>query len=311
MASAAPPSPARRKWKSLSGSSEAPLLPQGRLAGPMPWVIAIMIALTVVAVASGLSLRNAASAASADLEGGLTVQVVNAAPAERNRQAAAAGEVLRRTAGVADVRPVAQDELNRLVEPWLGTRPGDDIDALPIPALIDVKLSGPATPERIEVVRKAIKAAAPSARVDAQSAWLAPVFGAIASLQWLALGLVALLGFAASAAVLLAARTALGTNRGTIEIVHLLGATDRQIARIFQRSIMIDAAAGGAAGLALGLAAILVLGQQFAALGSGLVSAGGLDWSDWAIVAAIPFAGVALAMLTARITVLRALGQML
>jgi cell division transport system permease protein len=277
----------------------------------MPWVIAIMIALTVVAAASGLSLRNAALAASADLEGGLTVQIVNAAPAERTRQAAAALEVLRKTPGVAQASLVPQEELNRLVEPWLGTKPGDNVDALPIPALIDVRLAGAATPERVEALRGALRPVAASARVDAQSAWLAPVFGAIRALQWMAAGLIALLAFATAAAVLLAARTSLGTNRATIEVVHLLGATDRQIARIFQRSIAVDAMAGGAAGLALGLTAILLLSRQFAALGSGMVSAGGLGWADWTAIALIPVAGVVLAVITARVTVLRALGRML
>ena len=84
----------------------------------------------------------------------------------------------------------------------------------------------------------------PSARIDAQASWLAPVFHAIASLQWLALGLVVLLAATSAAAVWLAARSALGSNRDTIEIVHLLGGTDGQIARIFQRSIAIDALAG-------------------------------------------------------------------
>jgi cell division transport system permease protein len=277
----------------------------------MPWVIAIMVALTVVAAASGLSLRNAALAASADLEGGLTVQIVNAAPAARTRQAAAALEVLRKTPGVAQASLVPQEELNRLVEPWLGTKPGDDVDALPIPALIDVHLADAATPERVEALRGALRPVAASARVDAQSAWLAPVFGAIRALQWMAAGLIALLAFATAAAVLLAARTSLGTNRATIEVVHLLGATDRQIARIFQRSIAVDAMAGGAAGLALGLTAILLLSRQFAALGSGMVSAGGLGWADWTAIALIPVAGVVLAVITARVTVLRALGRML
>ena len=103
------------------------LLPQARLSGPMPWVIAIMIALTVVAAASALSLRNLAQTASADLEGGLTVQIVNASPDERNRQADQALNLLRKTPGIADAHRVEQNELNRLVEPWLGTRTGDEI----------------------------------------------------------------------------------------------------------------------------------------------------------------------------------------
>ena len=120
-----------------------------------------------------------------------------------------------------------------------------------------------------------------------------------------------LFSLTSAAAVWLAARSALGGNRGTIEIVHLLGGTDAQIARIFQRSVAFDAAAGGAVGLGLGLVAVVVLGRQFAALGSGMVAGGGLGTIDWLLIAAIPVIGVMIAMLTARLTVLGALRRML
>ncbi|GAO54539.1 ABC transporter permease [Novosphingobium sp. MD-1] len=293
------------------GNNEARLLPEARLSGPMPWVIAIMIALTVVAAASGLALRNAAQTASADVEGGVTVQVVSAAPAERNRQALAALATLRGAPGVVSARVVPQEELNALVEPWLGTRPGDDVEALPIPALLDVRLSGHATPDRIAALRARVARNAPAARVDAQAGWLTPVFSAIHALQWLAGGLIALLALATVAAVLLASRNALGNHRDTIEIVHMLGGTDNQIARIFQRSMAMDAAAGGIVGLLVGLIVVVLLGRQFAALGSGMTTSAGLLWSDWIVIAAIPLAGVALAVVTARVSVLRNLRRML
>src|SRR3546814_6831050 len=42
------------------GTDDRRLLPEGRLSGPMPWVIAIMMLLTVLAAATGLGLRHAA-----------------------------------------------------------------------------------------------------------------------------------------------------------------------------------------------------------------------------------------------------------
>jgi cell division transport system permease protein len=122
---------------------------------------------------------------------------------------------------------------------------------------------------------------------------------------------VGLLAATTAAAVWLAARSALGSNRETVEIIHLLGGTDGQIARIFQRSIGLDAALGGLAGLLLGLATIMLLGRQFARLGSGMVAGGSFGGADWAMLAAMPLLGVVLAMLTARLTVLSALRRML
>ena len=206
------------------------------------------------------------------------------------------------------LRVVPESELNALLDPWLG---GSGEEAVPVPALIDVELRGPADGARLSALRQALRPVAPAARVDAQSSWLGPVFSAISSLQWLAIALVVLLALTSAAAVWLAARSALGGNRGTIEIVHLLGGTDAQIARIFQRSVAFDAAAGGTVGLGLGMIAVLVLGRQFAALGSGMVAGGGLGAIDWVLIAAIPLVGFAIAMLTARLTVLSALRRML
>ena len=290
------------------------LVPQTRLAGPMAWVIAIMIALTVIAAAAGLALSNLAAHARAEIAGGLTVQIVDAAPAERARQAEVAVALLTNRDDVAQVRRVPDSELDALLEPWLGPRVTGSVadeDAIPVPALIDVRLKGAVTHRRLEQLRAVLAAAVPSARVDAQAGWLTPVFAAIASLQWLAAGLIVLLAATSAAAVWLAARSALGTNRETIEIVHLLGGSDGQIARIFQRSIGIDAAVGGFVGLALGLAATLLLGRQFAQLGSGMVAGGGLGPVDWIVLAAIPLAGLLLAMFTARLTVLAALRRIL
>jgi len=240
----------------------------------------------------------------------VTVQIVSAAPAQRQREAQAALAALAGAAGVVSATAVPQDQLDTLVEPWLGTHAGDDLDDLPIPALIDVRLGEPATPGRLETLRKLLAAKAPSARVDAQSSWLAPVFNAIGALQWAAGGLIALFAFATVSAVLLASRNALGTHRETIEIVHMLGATDVQIARVFQRSMATDAAMGGLVGLLAGIVTVLGLGRQFSALGSGMVAQGSLGWVDWVALAGIPVAGVLLVMLTARITVLAALRRM-
>lgn len=306
-----PPSPIRRNVPRFGSGDRAGVVAPTRLAGPMPWVIAIMVALAVLAAGAGLALNKLADNARAEIAGGLTVQVVEGAPAERARQAEIAVALLNNLEGVAEVHRVPDAELAALLEPWLGQQQVAGEEAIPVPALIDVRLAGPVTPRRLEALRRALAASVPSARLDAQAGWLAPVFEAVQSLQWLAVGLIVLLAATSAAAVWLAARSALGSNRDTIEIIHLLGGTDRQIAGVFQRSIGVDAALGGSVGLVLGLAAMVLFGRQFAQLGSGMVAGGQLGPIDWGLLAAIPLIGIVQAMLTARITVLAALRRML
>ena len=287
----------------------ARLLPKTRFGGPMPWVIAILIALVVVAAAGGLALANLATNARADLAQAVTVQIIEAAPARRSERAQAAAAALSSQPLVTSLRVVPQDELTALLEPWLGSSAGSQ--DVPIPALIDVELSAEAGPEQLANLQAALDRAVPGAKIDAQSVWLAPVYSALAALQWLALALIALVAVATAGAVWLAARNAFANHRETVEIIHLLGGTDGQITRVFQRSVMIEALFGASLGVALGSLIVWVLGQQFAALDSGMVGGATLGLNDWLLNATIPLVGVLLAILTARITISLALRAML
>ncbi|EIZ79323.1 cell division transport system permease [Novosphingobium sp. Rr 2-17] len=293
------------------------LIPQGRMSGPMPWVIAIMVAMTAIALAGGLALGNAVSNARAEIEGGVTVQVIEPRDDVRAREVTRAMEALKGLPGLSGMRRVPQAELDALIEPWLGTGitspsgSGATGTAIPVPALIDVRLKGAATPAQLAAITARVQPVAPSARVDAQSNWLKPVFDAMISLQVLSIAVVVLLAATLAAAVLLAARSALGANRDVIEVVHLLGGTDTQVARVFQRSIGYDAAGGGGVGLVLAMIVILMLGRRFSGLGAGMVDSGALGWSDWLLLALVPVLATGLAMLTARLTVLHALRKML
>ena len=179
-----------------------------------------------------------------------------------------------------------------------------------MPALIDVDLTaeGRAGLDRLRV---AVAAVAPAARVDDNAQWLAPLASLIGALKWLAAGLVMLMVGATAATVVLAARAALDTHRGTIEILHLMGATDVQVARLFQRRIALDALFGGLVGFILAGAVLIAIGRQVSALGSELLGSAAMPPLGWAVLFALPAFGVILAMLVARLTILRALGRML
>ncbi|MBB3989136.1 cell division protein FtsX [Croceicoccus naphthovorans] len=288
----------------------APLISQKAVAGPVPWVIAIMTALTVVAAAGGMALGSVARTAASDLSGGVTVQIAGPAAEEADRQARAAVAALTAQASVREVRRLSEDERSELLRPWLGDEAlGEDEDILVLPELIEIRLAAPADQAALTHIETALAKAAPDASVSADMDWLGPLAEAIDALQWLAIALVGLLVIATTAAVLLASRSALAANHDTIEIMHLLGAHDMQVARLFQRAAAVSAAAGGAAGFAVAELAIFTLAGRFAALGPGNTAAG-LGWTDWAALVLIPVAGVGLAAVTARLTVLATLRRM-
>lgn len=288
--------------------AERRLLTEGRLAGPMPWVIAIMMFMTVIAAAGGLGLGNAASGLTAGLANRVTVQIVEANPDERTAQARLAAQHLRQFPGVSNVRRVPDAEVDALLEPYIGA--GGSEDGIPVPALIDADLSDAAHAD-LEALRAAITDVAPSARIDDHAQFLAPLTGLIGSLTWLAIGIVLLTASALAATVILAVRSALNTHKSTIEVLHLMGATDAQIARLFQRRIALDALFGGIVGFLAAMIVVLLLGQRIAAVGSELLGGVSLPWTAWVALAILPFAGAGVAMLVARYTMVGALKKLL
>lgn len=295
------------------------LIPEGRLSGPMPWVIAIMIFLMVLATAAGLAFAEAGQNVSAQLSSRATVQIIEANPDLKARQTSDAAARLRGMELIEEVRVLPPEEIEELIAPWLGqtsgARNGGDtgglLEDIPMPALIDLKLVRPAREKELEILRAAISPLAESARVEPSSGLIAPVMSLIQSLQWIALGLVLLLALATAAAVIISARAALNTHKETIGVIHLLGGTDRQISRLFQRRIALDALLGGLLGLVCGSAIILLLGMQLSALGSGFMQSLGLSWYSWLIIGTVPILGMILAMVTARMTVMGALKKIL
>lgn len=281
-------------------AAEQRLIPGGRFAGPTPWLIAIMMFVTVIVAGAGLAMANSASNVSSSVGQRYSIEASSAATLATAARAAQAAP------GVRSVAIVDERELRQLLERWLGS--GASAPGLPLPHLADVALTPGADAAGL---RAAVSAAAPGVRLVPHRTLAAPLVRTIQLIGVVALAIVVMMGLASAAAVVLATRGALDTNRSTIELMHGMGATDTQISRLFMHRIALDALAGGLAGAAaaaLVFAALVAVGAGFVAdlAGTALLGPG-----DLAILALLPLGGVALAMLVARQAVLGALRERL
>ena len=284
---------------------ESRLLDESRRTRGMLWVMAIMLFLTVLAAALGLGMASASRTLDRQLAGRLTIQLVEADAARRDASAKAIVQRVRALPGVARVAEVDRARLAELLEPWLGEA-GLDAD-LPMPAMIDVDLaSGDAA--GVERVRAAARATAP---IDRHAQWLSPVSAFLNTITWFAVALVVLMATATTIVVLLTARGGLDTHRDTIAVLHMLGSTDMQVARLFQRRIALDTLLGGLLGTAAALAMVWLLGQQAAGLGSELLGGVSLVPLDWLLLLVLPLVFALMALLAARVAVLGTLGKTL
>ena len=277
------------------------LLPSGRFAGATPWLIGIMMFVMVVVAATGLALAGGARLVRDGVAHRYSIQIADGRASEARAVAAA-----RAAPGVTRVAPVPEAELRATLEQWLGPVAAGEGADLPLPALIDVELAPGSDPA---AVAAAVTRAVPSAQFIADQSRLAPMLGTLTALTAIASLIVLLIALATAAAVVLATRGALDTHRGTIDVLHGIGATDLQVTRLFQRKIALDALIGGTAG-AIVAGIVLALVAGLGALG---------DWTDGSllrgidllILVALPLLAAILATVVARSTVLAALrGQL-
>jgi cell division transport system permease protein len=280
--------------------AERRLIPASGVRGPVPLLIAIMTFVMVVVAAAGLALSNTASVVKAGVENRYSIQI-----ADGSVKAPTAISAARGAPGVSRVEQVPPEDLRRTLERWLGPE-GAKAD-LPLPVIIDVDLRPGADPS---AVSDRIERDVPGARFVAHRTSLAPLLDALRGLTLLAFGLVLLIALASAAAIVLAARGALDTHRGTIEVMHGIGATDDQVARLFLRQIAIDALLGGIGGAVVAglILAAIVGGASFA---TSLAGAPPIGWGDAAVLSLMPLAVALLATLVARGALVRALRERL
>ena len=285
------------------------LIPDGRLAGIMPWIIAIMLFLTALSAATAIRLGYSVQANSSGLARQATVQLLEPDPAARATDQKRIAAWLERFPGVSAVRAVPESEARQLLEPWIGSAVEDA--GIPVPALIDIAFASPPDNAQLRALRIQLVRQTSNARVDTHSSWIAPLLSFLRTILWIALSVLLLLLVATAATVALSVRAALNTHRSTIEIMHMMGSTDLQVARLFQRRIAVDSLFGGGLGLSAAILVLVLVGQRFSALGSGLLAGESFPIIGWLLLALIPLAVTGLAMLMARWTVLSALKRML
>jgi len=295
------------KLRLTTSASDHRLLDERQHTRSTMWIMAIMLFLTVLAAGFGLAVLAASSLLDRQLAGRLTLQLIEANETRRDQQVTALVAALSAMPNIAHASVVDRKELVNLLRPWLGAD-GSDPD-LPIPAMIDVdvRMADDAAVRRVET---AVKAIVPAARVDRHERWMSPVSNFMRLIVGLAFGLVLLLATATATVVILVGRAGLETHRNTIDVLHILGSTDLQVARLFQRRIALDTLFGGVIGTGLAVLAIIFLGMQAQTLGSDLLSGVALGPLDWILLLALPVLFAMLATLAARFSVLRTLRRL-
>lgn len=292
-------------WQGLlrgdGGKGDRIVPPTGFTAQLTLFSAGAMAFLAVFALALALATGRLAERWSLELAQSVTVRV-SAPAAEQEARAQAVIQILQATPGAGQPRLLPQDEVAALLAPWFG--PDMPVDALPMPALIDLPIDG--TDFDAEGLRLRLEAEAPGAVLDDHTGWRRPLVSAASRLR--AMGVISLLLIAAASAAMitLAAKAALAANGQVIRVLRLIGARDITIATAFVRRFTHRAALGSAVGTLAGMAGVALLPDMSAA-GGFLTGLGFQGWG-WLLPLLIPVIAAAVGFFATRWAALRMLG---
>jgi cell division transport system permease protein len=264
------------------------------LAGALVYAIVVVLAIAIVADQAVHALGERARLITVTLPLG---------DDDSGRAVGAAIDALYQNPSVITAEPVSDAELRALMTPWLGETGLDD---LPLPAMIDVRLSPLVAPD-LAVLQEALSDAVPGATlaIDAPTPDRARVAATLIR-NWSALfALIALpAGLLAIASI---TTLSLRLSREAVDLLRCMGATPDYLAGQFERYARASSLRGGAGGLGLALITVAI------ALYSGLATLDaipiGLRPLDWGLLAGMAAVSLLLAVAVVRISALEQLQQ--
>jgi cell division transport system permease protein len=254
--------------------------------GTFALLIGVTCLLLMLAAALTLAIHATSLTVKQQAKDRLLVQVAAADRISRDAVTAQVMQRLSQSAGVQSAHRLPEAQAAALVAPYMGEVQGM---SLPSPTLIDVRTTAPATVE--QAVHDLSNVTTLRAARD-----LEPVHKLLDAVEAVTVGAVLLAAAATIMIAVLAARTAISRERATLTILHAVGATDGQIARLIGQKLARDAVIGAAAGAIVALVVVwLTLGRVARA---GLATS--LGPFGWSMLVLLPVLLVACAMAAAQ-----------
>ena len=290
--------------KTLSASH---IMPRDKGAAPLDFVIAVMALLAALALGASMIAARAAEGWSQGLSDRVTVQVLPPENGDINGtlQAELRGAValLNATPGIAQVRILSDQEIEALVEPWIGK--SGAVAGIPLPRLIDAEVT-PGAAIDTEALAARLKAVAPHAVLDDHRRWLTRLEDLADTVRYAAYGILLLIAGATTAVVMLATRAGLDAHHEMVALLHQMGARAGFIARNIEWHYFISALLAAVAGtVTAGILFPTVAGLEvFGVAAVPFLPPLSLTWSELAWLAAVPVVISGIAWATARLSVL-------
>ena len=305
-----------RSRRTDPGQTIAPIVPAGSVTGrSLTLVITIMCFLACLTAGAVYMMNQSASAWLHDIASEVTVQVEARERTDVDKLVADVTKHLSQQPGIAAVRALSIADAAQLLEPWLGQI--DALKALPVPRLIAVELDRD-TPPDLEAVRASLGKQFKGVTLDDHRRWQQQIRTITRSFALGGLAILLLVGAATTAIIVSATKSAMAANREIVEVLHFVGATDRFIAREFERHFLRLGVRAGIVGAVWAMFVFVAMPTVMKLLGGGsvttdeirrLVGIATLDAMGYVLLGIVVLVIASLCMLTSRLGVYRILNS--
>lgn len=294
--------------------AHSPIVPARSVTGrSLTLVIAIMCFFACLTAGAVYLMNQSAAAWLRDISSEVTAQIEARDRGDADKLVRDVARFLERQPGIRSVKPLSGAENAALLEPWLGQ--SESLRNLPVPRLVAIEIDRVSPPD-FAVLRSALAGQFKGVTLDDHRHWQNQIRTVTKSFALGGLAILMLVGAATTAIIVSATRSALASNREIVEVLHFVGATDRFIAREFEKHFLRLGIKAGIVGAACAMVAFAGLPFVMEMLGGGsvtigeikrLVGTGALDLSGYVLLGVVVVVIAALCMLTSRIGVYRIL----
>jgi cell division transport system permease protein len=292
-----------------------PIVPAGSVMGrSLTLVITIMCFLACLTAGAVYMMNQSAAAWLRDIASEITVQVEATARTPIEPKLKEVAVFLGKQPGVVGVKTLSAQDSGALLEPWLGQ--SGALKDLPIPRLIAIEIDRNAPPDLATLRQSLTRQFKDGVVLDDHRQWQQQIRTVTRSFALGGLAILLLVAAATTAIIVSATRSALASNREIVEVLHFVGATDKFIAREFEKHFLRLGIRAGLVGALFAMLVFLAMPTLMELLGGGtvsmaemrrLVGSGTLDTSGYVLLGLVVVVVAALCMLTSRFGVYRIL----
>lgn len=276
----------------------------------LSWITMLMTFVAALTLFASISMNNIINHWNNVISGSLTIQQPTYDLMGVNREEAALKELtqitelLKQQPFVVDFHVLTNEEMDKLMNPWLGEL--SQINELPIPKLVDVKLDK-SVPFSLDMFKTELNAIAPYAQVDSHRIWLSNLIDIAGGIQKTIFIILTLLILTTAFTVIYTTRSGLLVQSGTLNLLQMMGAKDFTIAfnvafHAFWKSFL-----GGIIGFLFSLPVVLIVITLVESQNDSLFTFGALSKVQWICICTLPFIVGALAFITALLTAFKKL----